>query len=124
MRTVVSSLLAIAVVATLMVPNAFAWRDSGAKARGDNTSFWRTSSRRCVARNFRSHNVVQTATTDLPKAVANNDTQQKSHRRFSYEPSNELSKRFTSQSKKRSYRSPNSPRYLGSKTERNNYHNH
>ncbi len=130
MRKVVSILVAVAVVATLMVSNAFAWRDSDAKARGDNTSFWGSSKGRHVTRTYRSHCVVQTAktdspkvATDSPKAVASSDTQQKSYRRFSYEPSNTLSKRFTSHPKMRSLRSTNRPRYLGSKAVRNNYRN-
>ena len=123
MKKVVSILVAVAVVATLMVPNAFAWRDAGAKAQGDMTPFWGSSKVRCVTRTHQSHRAVQTEKTDSPKAVASGDTQQKSYRRFSYEPSNAVSKRFTSHPRMRSSRSTSRPRYLGSKAERNNYRN-
>jgi len=129
MRMVVSILVVVAVVATLMVPNAFAWRDSGAKARGDTTPFWGSSKRQCVVRTSRTPIVVRTLRTDSPQVVASNDTQQQSSRRFSYEPANEVtsevSRQVISQPRMRAPRSTstNKPRYLGSKAERNSYHN-
>ncbi len=128
MKRFVSILVAVAVVTTLVVPNAFAWRDAGAKARGDNTTpFWGDSSKgKCVARTSRSPSVVWTPREDSRKAVASSDTQ-KSYRRFSYEPASEtssvVSRQYTSRSRVRAPRSSNRLRYLGPKAERNSYHN-
>ncbi len=95
MKRVVSIVAAIVVVTTLGVSNSYAQRDSGAKARREyNTGFWHSSSRqRCVVRTRVCPSEPQTAKADVPETVAQQDAQEKSYRRFSYEPSGEVQQR-------------------------------